>query len=79
MLAQKCFCCFPNFVSKIIIDGSRGGIKNSLKDIEDEYIENYRNIENENEQILIEQENQENINILQNTEELKYYNEYGCG
>ena len=66
------------FVSKIIIDGSRGGIKNSLKDIEDEYIENYRNIENENEQILIEQENQENINILQNTEELKYYNEYGA-
>ena len=66
------------FISGIIIDSKKGGISNSLKDIEEEYLEKYKKIPNEPENIIIETENQENIDILQNTEELKYYNEYGA-
>ena len=66
------------FISGIIIDSKKGGISHSLKDIEEEYLEKYKKIPNEPENIIIETENQENIDILQNTEELKYYNEYGA-
>lgn len=66
------------FISGIIIDSKKGGISHSLKDIEEEYLEKYKKIPNEPENIIIETENQENIDILKNTEELKYYNEYGA-
>ena len=66
------------FLAKIIIDGNKGGLKNALKDIEEEYIEKYKNIGNDPENIIIGTENTENIDILENTERLKYYNEYGA-
>lgn len=66
------------FIAGIIIDSKKGGISHSLKDIEEEYLEKYKKIPNETENIIIESENQENIDILQNTENLKYYNEYGA-
>ena len=66
------------FVASVIIDSSKGGIENALKELEEEYIEKYKDIGNERENILIETENQENIDILQNPERLKYYNEYGA-
>ena len=66
------------FVAKVTIDSSKGGLENSLKEIEEEYLEKYKNVENEIENITIEAENTDNIDILQNTEKLKYYNEYGA-
>ena len=66
------------FIAGIIIDGKKGGINNSLKDIEEEYLEKYKKIENEPENLIIETENQENLDILQKSEDLKYYNEYGA-
>lgn len=66
------------FTAGIVIDGSKGGIQNNLKDIEDEYIENYKDIGNEPENIIIEPENNDNIDILRDVEKLKYYNEYGA-
>lgn len=66
------------FVASVIIDSSKGGIENALKDLEEEYIEKYKEIGNERENIIIKTENQENIDILQNPERLKYYNEYGA-
>ena len=66
------------FIAGIIIDAKKGGLNNSLKDIEEEYLEKYKKIPNEPENIIIESENQENIDILQNTQDLKYYNEYGA-
>ena len=66
------------FIAGIIIDSKKGGISNALKDIEEEYLEKYKKIPTEPENIIIEPENQENIDILQNTENLKYYNEYGA-
>ena len=67
-----------NFVSTIVIDASKGGIKNAIKEMEDEYLEKYKDVGKETENILIEDDNNENIDILQNTENLKYYNEYGA-
>ena len=66
------------FVASIIIDSKKGGLSNSIKDIEDEYLEEYRQVENEQEIQTIENENQSDLNILQNLENLKYYNEYGA-
>lgn len=66
------------FVARVIIDSSKGGLENALKDLEEEYLEKYKSVGNETENILIETENTDNIDILQNTENLKYYNEYGA-
>ena len=83
------FNCAPSQINYVLmtrftidrgyyIDSKKGGISHSLKDIEEEYLEKYKKIPNEPENIIIETENQENIDILKNTEELKYYNEYGA-
>lgn len=66
------------FVSRVIIDSSKGGLENALKDLEEEYLEKYKSVGNETENILIETENTDNIDILQNVDKLKYYNEYGA-
>ena len=66
------------FVAKVIIDSSKGGLENALKDLEEEYLEKYKTVGNETQNILIETENTDNIDILQNTDKLKYYNEYGA-
>lgn len=66
------------FISSVVIDGNRGGLENALKELEEEYLEKYKSIGNEAENIIIEAENTENIDILENTEKLKYYNEYGA-
>ena len=66
------------FIAAVVIDGSKGGLKNSIKDLEEEYLDKYKSIGNEVEEIVIGTENTENIDILENTEKLKYYNEYGA-
>ena len=65
------------FVSKITIDSSKGGLKNALKDLEDEYIEKYKSIGNEEQIIYLNEDNTESIDVLNNIEDLKYYNEFG--
>ena len=65
-------------MSRVIIDSSKGGLENALKDLEEEYLEKYKSVGNETENILIETENTDNIDILQNVDKLKYYNEYGA-
>ena len=66
------------FVSTVIIDTSKGGIQNTIRDIEEEYIEKYKMIEDEPEKYVLKNENTDDIDILQNSEKLKYYNEYGA-
>lgn len=64
------------FVSAIVIEGSKGGLKNAICDLEEGYLEKYKDIgEDENRVTLVEED--EDINILENKEKLKYYNEYG--
>ena len=65
------------FIASICIDTSKGGIKNNLKDLEDEYLEKYKEIGEEQSVQIISNEDENDIDILQNIENLKYYNEYG--
>lgn len=67
-----------NFIASITIDSRRGGIENSIKELEEEYIEKYKQIGEENNYPLIIEENNDDIDILENKENIKYYNEYGA-
>lgn len=65
------------FISAIIIDSYKGGIKNNIKDLEEEYIEKYKQIGEEVKvPIILEKEN-DDIDILEDSNKIKYYNEYG--
>ena len=64
------------FVSTIIIDSKKGSLKNNIKDLEDEYMEKYKYVEEESVPIIIEEDNSD-IDILENKDKIKYYNEYG--
>ncbi len=65
------------FLATVIIDSSKGGIKNNLKDVEEKYLEQYREISDEEKPREIMNEDDEEIDILSNIEGIKYYNEYG--
>lgn len=67
------------FLATIVIEANKGGIRNSIKDIEEEYLEKYKNVENEPEnKIIVIEDKSTGLDILENTENLKYYNEYGA-
>ena len=63
-------------ISVIKIDTSKGGIENAVKELEEEYLEKYKQIGEEDNPEVIE-ETDGDINILENIDKLKYYNEYG--
>ena len=65
------------FVSTIVIDSHLGSLENIIKDMEDEILDNYRTIEPSDE-LIDEEDNTPEIDILSNTQKLKYYNEYGA-
>ncbi len=65
------------FLSTIVIDSHLGNLVNVIKDIEEDVLDNYRIIE-KTEKIVSEPDNTNSIDILSNTERLKYYNEYGA-
>ena len=65
------------FIATININSSKGGLQNAINEMEEEYLEKYTEVgDDENKQVLIEELN-DDINILENKDELKYYNEYG--
>ena len=64
-------------VSSVIIDSSKGGIKNTIQEIEEEYLEKEKNTVEENKMQVIENDETENIDILKK-ENLKYENELGA-
>ena len=66
-----------NYVAKIVIDSKFGGLENNIKEIEDKYLEEYKDVTNEIINISVDFEEKDDINLLQNTENLLYYNEYG--
>ena len=67
------------FVSALIIDTHRGDLDHIIKDMEDEYLSKISNVENRTfESIGVISEPQEQENVLKNSDELKYYNEYGA-
>ena len=64
------------FLAEIVIDSDKGGLKNNIKDLEESYLDNYKLIGEEVQNPLFI-EDKEDIDILENSEDLKYYNEYG--
>lgn len=65
------------FLAAIIIDSDKGGLKNNIKELEESYLEKYKTIGEEVQKPVCIDEDKEDIDILANNEELKYYNEYG--
>ena len=65
------------YVSTITVNSKYGGIENNLKEIEETYLENYKDVSNEEKIDIVVDDNSEDINILDREKELKYYNEYG--
>lgn len=67
-----------DFVASIIINSKFGGIENNLKEIEEKYLENYKEISNEIKLPNIVEDEEDDIDILADPQNLKYYNEYGA-
>ena len=66
-----------NFVAKIVIDSKYGGLENNIKEIEEKYLEEYKDVSNELVNVISEYDEKDDINLLQNSQNLMYYNEYG--
>ena len=67
-----------NFLASIVIEASKGGIENNLKELEEEYKEKRHDIGEEDSLVIFEESQDDSIDLLKNTENLKYYNEYGA-
>ena len=65
------------FVASIIIDSHLGNLENGLKDLEEEYKENIVKVWDDKRIFTTEEEQKQDIDILENCDQLKYYNEYG--
>ena len=67
-----------NYIASITINSKYGGIENNLKEIEERYLENYKDVSIEDKLPNLIEEDKDEINILDNNNNLKYYNEYGA-
>lgn len=65
------------FLATIIIDSDKGGLKNNIKELEENYLEKYKEIGEEVKNPQLVEENNNDIDILAKPDNLKYYNEYG--
>lgn len=65
------------FISIFVIDAHLGNLENIIKDKETEIIDNYKIVEQNMISENIEDDSNE-IDLLANTDELKYYNGYGA-
>ena len=65
------------FTSELVINSHLGNLENMIKDLEEDLLDNYKIIER-TEQVTQEPDNTESIDILNNIQNLKYYNEYGA-
>ncbi len=65
------------FLAEIVIDSNRGGLKNNIKYLEENYLEKYKDIGEETINPTFKEETNDDIDILSDIENLKYYNEYG--
>lgn len=68
------------FIADLVIDSREGNLENAINDMEEEYLEQEKNIgENLVEKLIGTEEKQnDDINILEASGNLKYYNEYGA-
>ena len=67
------------FVASIVIDSHKGDLEHAISDSEEEYLSRYEKLaEDLGNVTTIINEPEDSIDILQNPENLKYYNEYGA-
>ena len=64
-------------ISTVTIDCKKGGLENNIRDLEEDYLDNYKLINDSETNIVPVEEDNDDIDILENKEKLKYYNEYG--
>ena len=64
-------------ISEIIVDSHLGNVENGLKDIEEEYEENYIRAWDDKRLFTIQEENIQDVDIIADSKKLKYFNEYG--
>ena len=65
------------FVSSLVIDSHLGNLQNIIKDMEEDILDQYRVVEDTVE-TTNEEDTTKDIDILNNIQEPKYYNEYGA-
>ena len=66
-----------DLISVITIDSKKGGLENNIKDLEEEYLDKYKLVNEDEPNIIMQTDEDSDIDILENYEKLKYYNEYG--
>ena len=66
------------FLAEIVINSDKGGLENNIREIEETYIENDSFIGEEIQKPILTEDNNDDIDILKEKENLKYYNEYGA-
>ena len=68
------------FIATLKLDAHQGKLENAIKDMEEEYLDTIKNIGEKVESKIINTENnvKDDINILEDSSNLKYYNEYGA-
>ena len=66
------------FVASIVIDSKFGGIENNLKEIEESYFDNYKNVSNDEFKQELIDDNMQDSELLKDPQDFKYYNEFGA-
>lgn len=66
-----------NVVASLVIDSSKGGIESNLHDIEEEYLEKTKPMENEKVKPVTNEDTTKEVDIFEHAENFHYYNEYG--
>ena len=69
--------CLLDLIATITVDGRKGGLENNIKELEEEYFDKYKLVNENDPNLIIYEEENDDIDILENSEKLKYYNEYG--
>ena len=64
-------------ISCVTIDGTKGGLENNIKDLEEEYLDKCKLVNDSETKLILQDEEDKDIDILQESEKLKYFNEYG--
>ena len=65
------------FISTLVIDSHLGNLENIIKDAEEEILDNYRTVEKA-EKVTDEEDTTKDIDIINNSPNVKYCNEYGA-
>ena len=69
--------CLLELIATVTIDSKKGGLENNIRDLEEEYLDKYKLVNEVENNIILPTEEDKDIDVLENSEKLKYYNEYG--